>query len=347
MYLAEYLPRLKQVSVKVEVGTSESIEAVSLAENVLLIRTPTSTVEVPLPVSHTASTKPTGYSFHDGVLSMTFSTASDTKGSSTFMELARSNAQLWSVSDLVAKTPRDSKNVNIFQFCCSNCHAVIIDSKSLKFIDMPSEFWQEMMDFWHCHKPHEHHHNENDKNYNGKIQPLQNQVYIGSYYLLLSGQSEKCEKCGSSLGIVEQGSTKLYKWRLNLCYKETRETYPPFAAIFYLILDKVNSSAIRKFTFKTKSASTNIWVLNLGLSVSVAEVPVLKNALKIFYIENPAETEDEVVEVPEEVYASFITEISLINSRMPSDCQEAEMKVDEDSKLYKVSYLVSRHGSSK
>lgn len=344
MFVAEYLPRLNQVSVKVQIGPDESVENVVLDARSLLVRTSTTTHKISLPFSRIVSTRPTGYSFRDGLLSLTFATESGPGlGGSSFMELARSGAQLWSVSDLVAKTPRDSKNVNLFQFCCKKCNEVVVKSSDYKFIDMPSEFWQEMMDFWHCHKPHEDHHNKNSKNYDGTIKPRPGYIHIGSYYILLKADSSSCPKCGVSLGSMDQESVKLHKWNLELKYGTHAELYPPFASVYYAILDKVNSSAIRKFTFKLSSSAVNIWVLNLGLSVLVTNHPILTNSLKLFYIENAPFEEDEVVEIPDLVFHSLMQELSSINSNMPRDCRIAEMNVDDVKRRYDVSYLVSRH----
>lgn len=320
------------------------MENVILDAKSLLVRTSSTTHKISLPFSKIISTRPTGYSFRDQLLSLTFATeSSPSHQGSSFMDLARSSAQLWSVTDLVAKTPRDGDNVNLFKFCCKSCNAVAVESADYKFIDMPSEFWQEMMDFWHCHKPHEHHHNENTKNYNGTIKPRPGYIHIGSYYLLLKASSADCRQCGTSLGSVEQESVKLYKWNLCLKYGNHSEIYPPFASVYYAILDKVNSSAIRKFTFKLSSSAVNIWVLNLGLSVSVTNLPILTNSLKLFYIDNATYDEDEVVEVPDIVYQSLLQELSFINSNMPRDCRIAEMNVDDVKRSYHVSYLVSRH----
>lgn len=38
---------------------------------------------------------------------------------------------------------------------CRECGAELVDVN--KWMDLPNENWAEMMDFWHCHKPHEHH----------------------------------------------------------------------------------------------------------------------------------------------------------------------------------------------
>ncbi|OAA48769.1 SNF2 family helicase [Metarhizium rileyi] len=41
--------------------------------------------------------------------------------------------------------------------CCRNCNSIIISKHTIQsWKDLPSENWAEMMEFWHCHKPHDH-----------------------------------------------------------------------------------------------------------------------------------------------------------------------------------------------
>ncbi|CRK19269.1 hypothetical protein BN1708_012574 [Verticillium longisporum] len=53
----------------------------------------------------------------------------------------------WSAQDL---TPRSA-------IACRQCgEAVVPEDRLDVWKDLPSENWAEMMDFWHCHKPHDH-----------------------------------------------------------------------------------------------------------------------------------------------------------------------------------------------
>jgi hypothetical protein len=41
--------------------------------------------------------------------------------------------------------------------------STIVEAGTLQvWKDLPSENWAEMMEFWHCHKPHEHKHGNDD-----------------------------------------------------------------------------------------------------------------------------------------------------------------------------------------
>ena len=40
---------------------------------------------------------------------------------------------------------------------CRQCHASLLPPRRpFVWKDLPSEHWAEMMEFWHCHKPHDH-----------------------------------------------------------------------------------------------------------------------------------------------------------------------------------------------
>lgn len=343
MYLAEHLPRLGQISIKLDFPeTAKSISGIGIRQSNLVIQA-SSTYTTPLPI-HDASVlekaKIEGANFGTEVaaVNLAVGTSGDISDAS-FMSLSKSDNQRWSVKDLVRKTPQNKDNVNEFCFCCAGCGAEIINSKQKKFLDMPSEFWYEMMDFWHCHKPHEHHHNENDKNFNGKLVPAAGNVHIGSSYLLTADGPSKCPNCGCTLGVDENQAVRIYKWKLELKYGGVTETYPPYAFVFYSLLDKVNSSAVRKVSIKSGKSTYNIWVSNLGLNVSVTETPLLTNALKLLYIELPSRLEEEVLEVPDEVFESFKQHITHINARLPETCRTLQMSENDALATHSISYL--------
>ncbi|KAI2636922.1 ubiquitin-conjugating enzyme E2-binding protein [Hypomontagnella submonticulosa] len=59
----------------------------------------------------------------------------------------------WSASDL-----RPASSI-----ACRICRATIVEPGVIKiWKDLPSENWAEMMEFWHCHKPHKHDHEDDD-----------------------------------------------------------------------------------------------------------------------------------------------------------------------------------------
>lgn len=59
----------------------------------------------------------------------------------------------WNSSDIRTGSP----------ICCRDCgDALVQNGKINSWKDLPSENWAEMMDFWHCHKPHDHGQHESD-----------------------------------------------------------------------------------------------------------------------------------------------------------------------------------------
>ncbi|KAG6062966.1 hypothetical protein E4U33_006411 [Claviceps sp. LM78 group G4] len=67
---------------------------------------------------------------------------------------------------------------------CRRCHSTIIPDGKLKvWKDLPSENWAEMMEFWHCHKPHDRDQPENkdlaDKGYGANNNVISAQSGVG------------------------------------------------------------------------------------------------------------------------------------------------------------------------
>ncbi|KAF2968579.1 hypothetical protein GQX73_g4954 [Xylaria multiplex] len=47
---------------------------------------------------------------------------------------------------------------------CRTCESTVVGAGTLKvWKDLPSENWAEMMEFWHCHKPHSHTHDNDEE----------------------------------------------------------------------------------------------------------------------------------------------------------------------------------------
>lgn len=57
--------------------------------------------------------------------------------------------------------PWDGASLNAMknvELTCKACHGVLLHKGTIgEWRDLPNENWAEMMDFWHCHKPDEHH----------------------------------------------------------------------------------------------------------------------------------------------------------------------------------------------
>lgn len=357
MYLAEYLPRLQQISVSVEIPeTHNVIVSLAIKGPYLLLKTAAKSTaggpetcdeiqhRISLPVkleSALGGAKITKLACENAVISLTLSLDEPASvGTPTpFTQLSGSNG-VWSVDDLLKKTPRDDNNVNRFQFTCARCDCVVVDSNLHKFADMPLEYWHEMMDFWHCHKPHEDHHDHHDKSYDGKLDPKPGFVHVGSSYILLPSQEEMCA-CDFQLGRMDGSTLRINKWDLRLRYADKTETYPPYSYVYFAILDRVNALGVRKFTVKSAKTAMayNIWVTSVGLDVSLSDAENLSECLKLLYVVQEDDKDDDVIEVPAEVMDSLKEYFAKHTALLPKSHRLVEIAEGKIKRRYGVCYL--------
>jgi len=64
------------------------------------------------------------------------------------------------------------------EVACRRCKSVVVSHGAIKaWKDLPSENWAEMMEFWHCHKPGDHHgHGHHDHDHGTSNQPSQRPI---------------------------------------------------------------------------------------------------------------------------------------------------------------------------
>lgn len=342
MSLCEYLPRLDTILVKLLLGdeVKPTVSGIAFEKSSLILVTGTAKHTVALPVEkedHLKDAKITHILAKESILHLRIS-LNRHQDSTSFTSLSLSKSQKWSVSDLV-RTPKDANNVNTFLFLCKYCNATVVDSRDNKYADMPLEYWHELMDFWHCHKPHQKHHENHLKNY-GSIVPKEGHVYIGASYLFVKRNTSRCTSCKRNLGELTNDSAKLYKWNLKLQYGNTTESYPPYAYAYYAILDRINSGALRKLQVKSGNGSVRLWILSVGLSVSY-DGYVLDKALKILYTDKE-DPDTEVLDVPLEVYDSLVSALTESTSLIPRTEQTTVM--DE---TFKVGFLAPEMSHSR
>lgn len=361
MYSVEYLAALNTLSVFIEDEIcQERFTRLSLqGDNSLLIKLSSNQVLVKLPIEITQLSKITRIQQGDKKLTIKISLGSKTNDSvgaitESFMRFTTDTEnQKWSCKDLKNKTP-EQDGTNIFKMSCSKCLETIIDSeKTRKFFDLPSEFWSEMMDFWHCHKPNA---KENDRirnYYNGNLKAKDGEVIIGGYYFLTNDRSMltwvgnlvKCLKCDALLGVKEGTNSKLFKWALFLRYGLRQESFSPYLYIYNMLLDKINLSATRKFVINNiqEKKSLYLWVLNVGVDMAT-EGCILKDSLKILYLSNSMESDKEEkiedIEVDDYIYEDLKNELEGVNNLLPVSNRNVVLPNYEEKK-FRVSYLAS------
>ncbi|KAK7923369.1 hypothetical protein PG985_007440 [Apiospora marii] len=75
---------------------------------------------------------------------------------------ATRNIQRRAAPDAQASTPWSAQDLSPgSSVYCRGCQTVVVaEGKIETWKDLPSENWAEMMEFWHCHKPHDHEHHD-------------------------------------------------------------------------------------------------------------------------------------------------------------------------------------------
>ncbi|CAH2350543.1 hypothetical protein CLIB1423_01S12486 [[Candida] railenensis] len=384
MYLAEYFPRLDSVSISVDntnpgasinfnrSGAIASIDDVAIplpihhkSNEIQLIgckqNVENNNLSVKLKVS------PSPESQDDSAASfMNYSVPSLSN---------MSFIQKWSVQDLKNKTSQDKvSKKNEFVFSCKNCKKKVIDSETNSFFDMPSELWSEMMEFWHCHKPNENLQDLKERPYyQGIIKPgKKSEVIVGNYYVLIridAGEESAvtflddkciCSSCNHGMGqyledISTSGSEMYYrinKWELELQYNDKFEmgkcieSYQPYLYVYNMMMDKINSVAIRKFYINN---SLFVWVVNVGMSISTGG-QVYYNTLKLATRELSVDSSNdeldennvEVLDLPETVLAEFRKVLEDMYQNLPLVNRKMVLKNGNKEFIeYEVSYLPS------
>jgi hypothetical protein len=329
MKYSEYLPRVNAVSVVVDFDESvDAIKLISLKlpQNLVISATNTYDITLAHPISQLKLGK---VSCNDGTLQLTLVTSENRDNGKVFTD---QNTDKWSCADLREKTPKLDTNTNLFAFKCGECHNTVVDSTMYKFLDMPSEYWYELMDYWHCHKPQSN--TPNDKKYEDLKPPNDTTVLLGVNYLLVNKNTNfvadldqiKCSKCANVLGDVTT-SPRLFKWKLHLCYGETVETFPYERFIYNIIMSKVNSQASRKFKIIHGSTTLYMWMINLGIDISVND-KIEKNTVKLLYHTNESvadENEYETLAIPQNLPGEFISNLELRTSQLPKTLRQVKM----------------------
>lgn len=118
------------------------------------------------------------------------------------------------------------ENVKAF---CKSCNECIVPSGRInEWRDLPNENWAEMMDFWHCHKPDEHHlhdHTHHDtvakKGYaaGNRLKATEGVGFVDLATLLL--KEEDCESIQVGLGGSSLFTRSLHHPRYHSGFKES------------------------------------------------------------------------------------------------------------------------------
>ncbi|CEP24986.1 unnamed protein product [Cyberlindnera jadinii] len=228
-----------------------------------------------------------------------------------------------------------------FQLHCRDCDSPILDSDDISSLnEMPSELWAEMMDFWHCHKPHDengHGHIAHDNTKYTSLKPIKNGVLVGTFYLAFNSNDNLfkvrmdhgscvCAECGSPLGNHDNGTglDKINKWRVVLSRDKARDTYHVYDYVYSSLLDNVNASAARVVEYTDGTSSLLVWVFNTNISYKINE-HAPEEGMKLYYTTDPediarereARGEFEVIDVDSTILKGTVHHLDDVNNTLP------------------------------
>ncbi|RPB02371.1 hypothetical protein L873DRAFT_1826781 [Choiromyces venosus 120613-1] len=201
-------------------------------------------------------------------------------------------------------------------FNCRACRAEVIPRGRIKtWKDLPSGNWEEMMDFWHCHKPDESHsHSHIDKT---RYAPLQRGYVAESgtalvnltYFLLAEADCSEavevsepttgehdphvlhCKSCKSILGVVDKKSSgddssgasrgwTLYKWAL--C-DEKSKPFPMQCFLAAQLIDLAENNGTRRIIFTAQEVKLRVWVFSTDIRYISSDIGRVMRAVKVFW----------------------------------------------------------------
>ncbi|KAK7183507.1 hypothetical protein DPSP01_008488 [Paraphaeosphaeria sporulosa] len=158
---------------------------------------------------------------------------------------------------------------------CKSCERVIVPAGVVReWRDLPNENWAEMMDFWHCHKPDEHHLHDhaNEEAIGNKGYAASNRlqaakgigfVDLGSFLLdegdctgiETSPTALHCTHCTSLLGAPDPSSSghRIWKWCIGVSTPTPQAqpqkplSFPPQHWIAARLLHLIENQNVRRF----------------------------------------------------------------------------------------------------
>lgn len=256
--------------------------------------------------------------------------SSSNKAQNVFMSLPEAK---WSKKDLLESEE--------FEIRCLSCKNNIIDKHNCsKINEMPSEFWMELMDYWHCHKPHDV---SKDGGYSARynsLKPLKGEILVGAAFFMaqqdtFAGRIEatngslQCARCSAALGEeTKDHQFKIYKWQVSLkaAHKE-EEFFPPEQDVVLTLLNLIKGYSTRYVVLESGDLTIFVWLFAIGIDVTLPDNQVLSNCIKVLYRHNIAEEDKtksniEHVKVTPLPMRNFVQMLEEINSGLPPSVKQ-------------------------
>lgn len=242
----------------------------------------------------------------------------------------------WSKKDLV--------KCEKFEMRCISCQLPIIAEENCnKLNELPSEFWMELMDYWHCHKPHQPSQEIWYSTKYNSLQPAIGEVVIGGSFFLgqpqtfegrikSAGGILECIKCSAVLGDETKDHLfKVRKWQVSL-NKDGKidDLFPPEQDVVFTLLNLLKGYSTRYILLKSGETQLMVWLFAVDLDVTLANNKVLKNCIKVLYRSEMPESDMkklnvERVEVERLPMQRFIESLQVVNKMLPSNSQSFKL----------------------
>ncbi|CAR26400.1 hypothetical protein ZYGR_0H02080 [Zygosaccharomyces rouxii] len=245
---------------------------------------------------------------------------------------------------------RQLNGLKNFKLCCIQCDMDIIDHDNcFRLNEMPSEFWMELMDYWHCHKPQD----KTSEFYSlqkNSLSPCLNEILIGDSFFqaledtfagrttVVDENIAMCSNCKKPLGRrTSDRMLRIPKWQLRLKSDGVcDDVFPAESEIISILLNCNRANSTRYILLRSGNTQLYIWLFSMGIEVTLANGKSLHNCLKIFYSDViPSNVgfkanidEEQVDKVPLD---KFVDALETTNSILPSSKQRFG--------TWKISYL--------
>ncbi|KAG5354617.1 hypothetical protein CJU89_6391 [Yarrowia sp. B02] len=318
-YYSEYLPNVGQVSVSFDESgggeVSVSDTSVLIAKNAIPLPAEIVPTQVP-PVGPLGTLR-----FRAGPLA----TVKELKKTETIASIHTESPYN---PTFVRSLPKDAELCNL-----EGKDILTSPLDSFRLRNMPSEHWAEMMDFWHCHKPHDKSEQFNPAYAVSQFKPKAGEILFGQEYIMVNKAD-----LGDPAGGKEEGdSVKIPKWNLQFKSAESTVHVDPVQVMLFSMSELTNSHASHQFLLcdETKSdaevqPAALVWIFNKNLTYTLSGIEGREEGSKVYYTLDPAlisqlsKDRDQVEQVfyPKWVVDTFVQKLEKSNELLPEQSKK-------------------------
>lgn len=227
-----------------------------------------------------------------------------------------------------------------FSIECLQCKQKIISKENCRVLNnMPSEFWMELMDYWHCHKPDVGETKSASYSQYETLEPSENEILIGSSFFQGTPATFKdavvakdstmllCKNCSVVLGLTTAGPLyKLYKWKLRLLSNGMTYEFPPELDVVLSLISIVKANSCRYALIKSGGKRLLVWIFSFDIGVTLTGNTQLKRSMKLLYTDNATtishcleRQNTEELDTQETTFHAFYSSLQKVNALLPSN----------------------------